>query len=457
MTRFSALSDSLGFMRIPFLTLILAALPAGLAGADTAPSLTVATNRDLYLEGVPNRVYLEARVSVPPEDAATPPAPLNIAYVLDRSGGLAGEPIQSLRRAMSVALNTLGASDTVSLVLFGSQVDTLVESRHRDQLGDLDQLLAHIEPAGGSALYDALNQGAAQLRRSAGPGVISHLVLVTAGKPTKGPTEPGDFAKLAALFNREGITLSTIGVGPDFNEDLLAGLARAGGGRFRFASQPARLAEALQAETTLQRSIAARDAVLTFEFNHDCTEVKSYGWAPTTVVGTTVAVTLSQLPAGHEISVLASAQTPDGSIRCNVATVRLRWLDNVEGKPRETAVPVTVILDRSSDMVHRSINPAVIHATVTAVISDAMQKAIEQIDRGEFRRAERTLRSARADALSLNADAADPVAEARIRQLDAYLAEVQARGLSQLDRKILRSGLYNQFEPPTSDPHADDR
>ncbi len=61
------------------------------------------------------------------------------------------------------------------------------------------------------------------------------------------------------------------------------------------------------------------------------------------------------------------------------------------------------------------------------------------------------LRSARDDATSLNEDSADPLVAAKIQQLETYLAEVQARGLSQLDRKILRSGLFNQFETPTAE------
>jgi hypothetical protein len=81
-----------------------------------------------------------------------------------------------------------------------------------------------------------------------------------------------------------------------------------------------------------------------------------------------------------------------------------------------------------------------------------MQRSIELIDKGDFKRALRALRHAQDDAQSLNDDLEDPQAKARIGQLETYLAEVQARGLNQLDRKILRSGLFNKFETPTEEP-----
>ena len=419
-----------------------------------SPTLDVATDRDLYLEGGHNKVYVEARIRTPSPANATSPATNNLAFVLDRSGGMAGAPIQALRQALSLALNSLADSDVVSVVLFGSEVETLVEARRHDQLGDPDKILAQIEPAGGAALYDALNQGAAQLRRYAGPGTINHLVLVTSGRPTKGPRELDDFSRLAGLFAQEGITLSTIGVGPDFNEDLLAALARAGNGHFHYADRPEKLAEALQSEAAPQRALIARDAVLTFEFDRECTEMESYGWSPATIKDETVSLHFPYLFAGQDLSVLASAVMPARFIRFKFVTVRLTW-KGTDDQVKEIVKPVMVILERNGTAVRNSANPAVVQATVSALISEGMQNAIEQIDKGNFRRAIKELRSAHEDAVSMNDDPSDPVLAAKIKRLEAYLAEVQARGMNQLDRKILRSGLFNQFESPTADDHPD--
>lgn len=439
-------------MRLVIIFLFWTLLACSPLSAQPAPTLEAATNREFYHADSQNKVYLEVRLGTTGTAlAAPPPASRNLTFVLDRSGSMAGASIQSLRQAMAATLSSLSDRDIVSVVLFGSEVETLVEAKHRDQLGNLDTLLAQIEPAGGAALYDALNQGAAQLRRYAGPATVNHLILVTDGPPTKGPRELDDFTKLAETFAREGFTFSTIGLGEDFNEDLLAALARIGNGHFRYAAQPDKLAEALQAEITPQRKLVARDAVLTVEFKSSCDDVSTYGWKQAAIDHETATYRFPYLFADQEIRVLASAMVRALRFSSTVATVRLRWSDLTDGKPLEIVKPVTIHFETDDSVVRSSDNPAVIRTSVNTLISEGMQRAIEQIDKGDFRRALRALRRARSDAQDMNFDLDDPQIKSRIHQLELYLTEVQARGLNQLDRKILRSGLYNQFETPTEE------
>ena len=124
--------------------------------------LEAASDRTIYSRSANMPAYVEAKILVPTPSGPDTGSVRNIALVLDRSGSMAGEPIQALRQAVSLALGTLAERDVVSIVLFGSEVETVLAAQRRDELGDLDVLLAKIEPAGGAALYDALNQGAAQ-------------------------------------------------------------------------------------------------------------------------------------------------------------------------------------------------------------------------------------------------------------------------------------------------------
>ncbi len=443
-------------MRIAFLPLFASTLLCGVLTAQPAVlSLEAACDRTTYQADVVNSVYVEAKVVVPGVPGETTAATRNLAFVLDRSGSMAGEPIQALRQAVSAGLASLDERDVVSIVLFGSEVETLVPAQRRDQITDLDATLARIEPAGGAALYDALNQGAAQLRRYAASAAVNHLVLITDGPATKGPRERDDFLRLAELFAREGITLSTIGLGDEFEEDLLAALARTGNGRFRYAAQPAKLAEVLQSELAPLRTPVAQDVVLRVEFGDDTREVEAAGWERAVVEERTATFRFPQLFAGQDLSVLAGATLAPQRSDANIATVRLTWKDVATGAAHEATRKLSAYFESNSWVVRKSINRGVLRAAVGAVISEGMQRSIEQLDKGDFRRALRELRRARDEARTMNDDLTDDVIAARIQVLETYLAEVQARGLNQLDRKILRSGLYNQFETPTAEEKTD--
>lgn len=432
--------------------------PITAAHAETSLTLEAESDHAMYREGAENEIYIAARIRTesPAAKTATDSA-RNIVFVLDRSGSMAGEPIQALRQALGVTLDSLADRDVVSVVVFGSEVETLIEAQRVDQARDHFARIAQIEPAGGAALYDALNQAAAQLRRYAAPSTINRLILVSDGRPTKGPREFDDFSKLAELFAREGTTISTIGLGEEFDEDLLAALARIGNGHFRFADKPLKLGDTLQAEIVTLQTIVARDAVLTIEYQKYCGEVKTHGTRAATVDGKTVTYRLPLIYAGQDIGVLASGTVESFRSRIglsDIVTARLRWIGATDGEPHETSKTFSFTLTTDSRALRDTANARVYRAAVGASISEGMQDAIEQLDKGDVRRALRALRKARNDARDLNYPLDDPAIAAQIHQLDTYLAEVEARGLNQLDRKILRSGIFNQFELPVADDAA---
>jgi len=429
---------------------LLLALGVGGLWAEPALTLQATTDREFYQAASKHTVYVELKVGAlaAPGEAGETAIVRNVVLVLDRSGSMAGAPMQALREAVVSSLNLLQPRDIVSVVLFGSEVETLVDARRRDQVENLDALLAAIEPAGGAALYDALNQGAAQLRRHAGPATSNHLVLLTDGPPTKGPREPADLTSLAEVFVREQITFSTIGLGPDFNEDLLASLARTGQGRFRYAATPDRIAGALQAEVGPAGALLARDVVLTAEFDADCTKLESYGWAPAVIKDVTATYRVPYVFAGQDLVVLLGADMETRRFSYRLARVRLTWTGVADGQAHSLEQRPTIMLEQDMESVRRSANVAVIRTAVGGVISEGLQRAIEQMDKGDFRRALRELRRARSEALDLNFYLDDAQVQASIGLLDTYLAEIQARGLNQLDRKVLRSGLNNQFVTP---------
>lgn len=443
-------------MRCVILHFLLTMAALGAARAQPVLTLEAATDRTVYFAEKKTAAYIQAKVVAAGDPAAAAVGGVrNIAFVLDRSGSMAGERMQALRQAVAAALASLEDSDVVSVVLFGSEVETLLPARRRDQIGAVDDLLTRIEPAGGAALYDALNQGAAQLRRYAASCALNHLVLITDGPATKGPREHDDFTRLIELFAREGISLSTFGLGDDFEEDLLADLARIGNGRFRYLPDGAKLGEVLQSELAPLRKAVAREVVLRVAFGYNAIEVESAGWEPAAIENRVVTYRFPVLFAGQAVDVLAGGRFEPRRDSAEIATVTLQWQDASTGVTHEVASKLSAYFESDTWVVRKSVNPGVMRAAVGAMISEGMQKAIEQLDKGDFRRALRALRKAREDAGTMNYDLEDAQIAEQIRKLEAYLAEVQTRGLNQLDRKILRSGLFNQFESPTKEPAAE--
>ena len=439
-------------MRLALFSIFLIATSLGCAQAQSSPSLTVATDHGYYLPDLENDVYVESRIDLPALGGASQPiTQRNIAFVLDRSGSMLGPRIEALRKAVSLAISSLSDRDTVSVVVFGSEVETLIEAKRRDQLAGFDALLAQIEPSGGSDLYDALNQGAAQLRRYATPSTHNQLILVTDGPATKGPRETDDFLRLCESFARENINLCTVGIGEDFNEDQLASMARSGNGQFRFAAKPESLVDIIPSEVARPSSIVAMDAVLTVECPSGATKIESYGWTPATLTEKKATYSFPHLYAGQSVRILTAISARARMFSYRLGTIRLTWKDAVDGQAHEIVKPLEIRLEADREAIRTSKDPEVCRNMGDAIVRQGLQDAIQQIDKGDLKRAQRKLRDAREELYSLNDQLDDAQISAKITELEKYLAEVKARGLNQLDRKVLRSGLFNRFGIPTTE------
>ena len=106
------------------------------------------------------------------------------------------------------------------------------------------------------------------------------MILLTDGIANTGVTDPETIARDSKRYNREGIDLSTIGVGLDLNRGLLATLARSGRGLFHFVADEEDLAKVFDHEFQSLLGAVARDIELCVTHDAGLRIVRVYGYEP---------------------------------------------------------------------------------------------------------------------------------------------------------------------------------
>lgn len=155
---------------------------------------------------------------------------LNLSLVLDRSGSMEGDKMRRAREAAAYCIEQLLPTDRLSVVIFDDVVDVLISSQTVENKSFLKQQVNNIRARNSTALHEAWIKGGLQVSEHLQPNAINRVLLITDGLANVGETNTDRIVTQAKQVHERGVSTSTIGIGADFNEDLLMPMAEAGGG-----------------------------------------------------------------------------------------------------------------------------------------------------------------------------------------------------------------------------------
>jgi len=226
--------------------------------------LTLTTDRRLVRAGHRSIRYVTARYTAPAAPRRRERRPLDIALVLDRSGSMAGSKLQLARKAARQAVETLGSQDSVALITYDDEVTRLVPGARLDA-EHRRQLLAAIDgitPGGTTNLSGGWLTGCEEVGRLAREEAVARVLLLSDGLANRGMTDRDELAHHAGELRARGVVTSCLGVGNDFDERLMEGMARAGGGNFYFLERAEQIPDYLLTELGDALEVVARGVAL---------------------------------------------------------------------------------------------------------------------------------------------------------------------------------------------------
>ncbi|MBI5549805.1 MAG: VWA domain-containing protein [Deltaproteobacteria bacterium] len=369
--------------------------PGPQTGGDIL-KLTASLSDPYVLAGSTREVFLRADVEAA-RVASGERAPINLALVLDRSGSMAGEKISQARRAARQLVQQLDERDRFSLVTFGSDVTTLISSTLATA-GAKERMLASIEgiaELGGTNLSGALEAGLAEVVAYRSQYNLSRIVLLSDGQANEGITSPAGLAALARRVSSQGLTLSSIGVGLDFNESVMEALSEHGGGSYHFLNDAEQLAGIFAGELKQAVATVAVGPALTITPSPGVTvaEVYAYLWEPQ---GAATSVRLPDFTSGQTRKIVVRLLVPASSPgNLEVARVGLSYLDVTRNRaPGSVQVAVSAAVTPDSTLAANSRNKDVAAVAAHATALQSLRKASLSAQEGRRDEAETNLRQA---------------------------------------------------------------
>ena len=255
---------------------------------------------------------------------------MDMVIVLDKSGSMQGAKINNARRSIIALLADLSPEDRFSLVTYANGVQQHsglmpVTPSNRELL---ETWVRQTRAGGGTNLGAGLRAGINILLSSARQGNIGKVILISDGLANQGITDPEDLGQMASVAVEKEFTISTAGVGTDFNEQLMSAIADQGTGRYYYLENPDAFAAVFHEEFNNARGLAARSVKVRVPLPAGVTLVSASGYPVKTENGCALFYP-GNLRSGQVRKLYLSFKLPTHAVQTfNITGIQVEYVHN---------------------------------------------------------------------------------------------------------------------------------
>ncbi len=353
-----------------------------------ALSVQVYSSRDATMANGPAReqflIELNTGGTDPLFNTGTQRTPVNLCLVLDRSGSMEGPPLDYAKQACNYVVDLLSPTDVLSIVTFEEVVEVLMPPQRVTNKQAIKDGIARIQPGNTTNLYDGLSLGMQQVQQVVDPGRATRMVVLSDGDPTAGIKDFSALVNHAAEIKSKGITITFLGFGPDYNEELLASMAKKAGGNYYYIPRPELLPEVFRLEIDKMMTVAARNLKLSVKLSR---WVRLLGATGHTVPpgDREFTLELADLERGalmQQVLDFDFQNHPLGHYR--VANAKLTYDDSASGRPETVDIDLVIEFTAEAARYSAPVHPRVSQAFQVAAASRAVEKTMMGLKTGQM-------------------------------------------------------------------------
>lgn len=257
----------------------------------------------------------------------SPPAPVSLALVIDKSGSMKDGRIDNAQAAAITAVQGLHDGDQVTVIAFDTNVQMVVP-------------LTSIQPGSRQTVIDGIRSirlgtdtciscgvesALLELKRSV--GTVSRMIVLSDGEANNGIRDVPGFTRLGERAQAQGVAVSTVGLGLEFNEKLMSAVSLSSNGRHYFVENQSGLQEVFRQEADALAQSVARDVVAEVELGPQVELLQVFD-RNFNLSGNRISIPLGGLGRGETKTVLLKVRTPSASDDAReLADVRVSFTD----------------------------------------------------------------------------------------------------------------------------------
>ncbi|MCD4740901.1 MAG: VWA domain-containing protein [Desulfobacteraceae bacterium] len=403
----------------------------------------VETEKSVLFAGEAQDVVIKVTLDAPPVPSYVQRPPVNLSIVLDKSGSMNGEKIKHAKAAAIEAVQRLGNADIFSLVVYDSNVHTVIPAqlvRNRDRIVSKIQ---RIYASGSTALFGGVSQGASEIRKHIGSEYIHRIILLSDGLANVGPQSPVALGRLGAALIKENISVTTIGVGYDYNEDLMTRLSQKSDGNSYFVETGSELPRIFAAELGDVLNVVAKKIKVVISMPDGVEPISIIG-REGRIKGKKIELSMNQLYGDQEKYALVKVKVPKSSTGTimEIAKAKVRY-ENPFNKKTEVVYGKSIAkFSKDPKLVKKSTNVKVVREYYRNLNAMEQEKAISLSDKGKNKEAVQALKASAVKMKSIAKEYNDEVLLEEAEDMEKQAEVIETDGMNKKMRKVLRTESY---------------
>ncbi|MDZ4743923.1 MAG: VWA domain-containing protein [Verrucomicrobiota bacterium] len=372
--------------------------------------------------------------------------PVNLALVLDRSGSMAGPKLEKAKQAACVAIDQLSEKDTISVVIYDDLSNLLIPPQKVKDKSHLKSLVREITDGGSTALYAGVEMGAQQVNKFFAKENVNRVFLLSDGIANVGPSSPAELARLGRNLREQGIQVTTIGLGDDYNEDLMVSLAEASAANYYYVQDTEKLPGIFAEELGKIQNILARNLRVIIVLPEGVEGIEVVGEPDIRFTNRRAEIILPEVYGSQNRSFLVRARVVNASGgKMDVAQANIDYKDEESGKDKKQQILASIEMTENQKESDASLNVEVAQEAALVQNRVVREEALKLADSGKKAEAVLKLKEQSQAISNLPAAARTPKLDQERDSLSAVADEVEAKdGFDKRSRKAFQYENYKQ-------------
>lgn len=410
---------------------------------------TTSLDNNYYYDN--NSVYLYVDLEADKIGDERSRTPMNISIVIDRSGSM-GEKnkLEYVKKAVDYLIDEANTDDYISVVTYDDYVDVLQKSQVIRDKYELREKISALQPGGFTNLSEGMFEGYDQVNKSYMRGYVNKVFLLSDGLANRGVTDRHKLAQIVKDKNRrDGVTISTFGVGNEFNENLMTDIADYGKGNYYYIKNSSDIPEIFATELRGMRNLVGQGTKMKVRFPNENLKVSKVFGYPYEVEGDQVTIDFKDVFSGQKKSVLIKFEITKKTEKKLEFENELTYEDVTADFRLVTEKNMNMIERTSSaEKYNGSKNETVIQNVAMFEANEIMEEALRNVDDGNYTKAKELMTGAR-DYMDkqMNTVAPSPEMKRQSDNIDRYSKDVESveKKTDEERNEMQKSGKYDNY------------